>query len=432
MGSWALLLAALTSACKKDDCAAKDSNGQCVAECQDSYCQSGQKCVQNVCSPTCKADSDCADGECKRLTTDHGTQGRYCWVPPKPDTEDAAPGPAPSSDNAKKCTTSADCVNDSAAISCVKGECLTTCALHEHCRGVGACTGDATNTEGEAVHFCQDDKLEHAQGQYGWPCINGSADCDQTNGFRCISSGEGDTAGYCAGVGCEADDACPAGFFCSRDLSANFIPCADSCGLKGDPTDPTCIAADRIGSGKEYACASQGIELHSCRKRAFCSACTTDADCRGIENQICAQDPSGAKICTFTCDPQHKSCPWGSATTCDVYDTELGVPTCAHRAGMCKAAGNSCEPCTDDADCPYGFCSTSSFTGEHFCVDRRDDCSCGVGEDSCFGGGCPMTPGGLEMFCVPASSGAAPSACYGASAINGDETGQLGCWPLEQ
>src|SRR5690606_18270958 len=113
-----------------------------------------------------------------------------------------------------------------------------------------------------------------------------------------------------------------------------------------------------------------------------------------------------------------------------VFDSSLGVPTCSHRAGSCVSdAGGSCSPCVDDDDCPRGFCSASSFTGERFCFDLDATCSCPSGEDHCFGGGCPTTPGGLAMNCVPIAAGEPPSVCFGASVVPNDPSGQLGCWP---
>jgi hypothetical protein len=430
----AVVVVALLSAvagCSKGGCDGVELDGQCQRQCLDSLCQDDQRCVDNACSPACTSDDDCGTGRCERVTADHGARGRYCV---------AAPAPAPNADDsvttdaeapsATPCTTNAECADPEKQQSCIEGRCVTTCILHEHCRGVGACTGDATDSDGATVHYCAQESFEHGAGQYGSPCLNGNGDCDGASGFRCLSKGEGDLDGYCAKLGCEDDAACPAGFFCNRDISAGFIPCESACGLVGDSSAADCIPSERIGVGRDFRCGETGIELRSCRKRDFCSPCTSDADCRGLGNQLCAQDPSGQKICTVQCDPNGPSCPWGSATTCAVHDPTLGFATCAHRSGSCQGQGASCDPCVDDSDCPRGFCSLSSFTGEQFCVDRGDSCSCEPNADSCFGGGCPLTPGGLEMLCVPAQTNAAPSACFGSTVTAGDETAQLGCWPL--
>ena len=41
---------------------------------------------------------------------------------------------------------------------------------------------------------------------------------------------------------------------------------------------------------------------------------TTDADCLGKSNQVCADGGNGEKICTVLCDPAVNSCPWGNST----------------------------------------------------------------------------------------------------------------------
>jgi hypothetical protein len=169
--------------------------------------------------------------------------------------------------------------------------------------------------------------------------------------------------------------------------------------------------------------------LRICLEREYCNDCQSDADCRSLPNQVCARASDGAKICTVVCDPGTNSCPWGSASSCSVWDERLGVPTCGHKAGSCHGTGDSCQPCIDDRDCPRGFCSLNQFTGEQFCVDEAATCQCQLGATSCFGGGCPQTPGGLTMNCVPRTTDAAPDACYGAPTDPRDETSPLGCWP---
>jgi hypothetical protein len=148
-----------------------------------------------------------------------------------------------------------------------------------------------------------------------------------------------------------------------------------------------------------------------------------------MPNHVCAADGSGGKICTVLCDPLAPTCPWGNASSCAVHDAELGVPTCAHRFGSCSGSGQSCEPCVDDRDCGAAYCTGSSFTGERFCIDLQATCECAAGEEFCFGGGCPVTPGGLQMNCVPEVENGAPSVCFGAATVPGDQTSQLGCWP---
>ena len=168
-----------------------------------------------------------------------------------------------------------------------------------------------------------------------------------------------------------------------------------------------------------------------CLKREFCSPCQTDADCLAVPNQICAKDISGTKICTKRCDLVLNSCPWGNAAICDVWDKDLGFPTCAHRFRSCKGTGQNCEPCVDENDCGQnGLCLTTGFTGERFCVDLDLSCAGCTGAPLCINAGCPDTPGGLPGQCLEDPGGSLHRKCYGAN-VNSDPLGspQIGCWP---
>jgi hypothetical protein len=154
-----------------------------------------------------------------------------------------------------------------------------------------------------------------------------------------------------------------------------------------------------------------------------------------VPNQVCARDASGEKICTRLCDPGRRSCPWGNAATCDLFDTELGEPTCSHRFGSCHGTGEVCEPCTGDADCPGGVCFAQQFTGERWCInfDTRCECPGATGASgTCSDGGCPDSPGGLPVLCVGAPTSDLRNICYaGSSSGSGsllDDSPQTGCW----
>jgi hypothetical protein len=267
-------------------------------------------------------------------------------------------------------------------------------------------------------------------GEFYARCPAGDSDCDTANGFLCVGAGTGDLDAYCT-VDCQQDGDCADGFSCTPLVRP---PCVADCNLAGDGKNRQCVPHDQIGVGKPYQCGTRGATRNVCRPNEFCSACTTDADCLGAADQLCAKDKSGAKICTQLCDPKHPSCPWGSAATCAVWDTDLGVATCAHRFGKCTGTGKSCEPCLKDADCgSNGVCTSSEFTGERWCVDLSVSCSCASDAGgTCTGGGCPMTPGGLDMTCIDTSTTGAAGLCLGAntvSGLNGDA--QTGCWPAK-
>jgi hypothetical protein len=194
------------------------------------------------------------------------------------------------------------------------------------------------------------------------------------------------------------------------------------------------VPAELIGEDQPYQCGELGIVRSVCRQRDFCSPCESDADCLATPNQVCARDASGEKICTRLCDTNTRSCPWGNASSCELFDTELGVPTCGHRFGKCHGTGETCEPCTIDAHCPGGACAAQQFTGERWCVNFAARCSCDNGVDRtgvCSDGGCADSPGGLTVLCLGPGSGLANTCYAGNSSGTGsllDDSPQTGCW----
>lgn len=412
-----LLLLLMMVGCKDSTCRGVIVEGECRTRCLDSECGERERCVDQRCAAACDDDDDCDDGHCLNVRTDEGEAGSYCVVP-EPAAPDASFTP--------QCLRNRDC-DESKSERCVSGLCRITCQLHEHCGSAGSCSEDAVDDEGNAVVLCQADDFPRGQGEYGTRCPSGNTDC--SDDFRCISAGEGDADAYCTATGCEDDDACPLGFFCSHNRTLQ-PPCGAACGRDGDPANPNCIPVETIGDQGAFRCADdEQLELRICLKREYCASCSSDADCRSVPNQLCAAGGDGAAICTVLCDPATNSCPWGSASTCDVWDERLGQPTCGHRYGACGGNGNSCDPCLDDRDCPRGFCSSNPYSQEQFCVDESDVCSCPLGEAQCVGGGCPETPGGLAMNCVSRAQDRAPDACFGAPTIEQDPASPLGCWP---
>jgi hypothetical protein len=407
-------------------------DGVCLPPCETANCKDGLVCVRNMCRPECTSDDEC-EGEdtCERIRNDDGDVARYCYGPALEESPYASSNhtsvDAGSEPVETSCDSSLDCPQD-VSRHCVTGRCETECTLHQHCGSAGACTGNAANAEGSIVTYCEPDELPRAAGQFGSGCLASTQICDSSNDFMCLTEGEGDTDAYCTLRGCDTDAECPTGLFCSHNLVGARPPCATACGITGQPNNSECIPESDIGVGRPYRCSpAGGLELTVCLKRAFCAPCEVNADCRAEDNQICARGPDGNKTCTVLCAEGLGSCPWGTATQCAVFDQELGEATCAPLFGACHGTGKSCEPCVDDADCPTGFCSVSSFTGEQFCFDETASCSCAAGEESCVGGGCPLTPSGLRMNCLSRSEGEAPSVCYGAE-LSQESGTPLGCW----
>ncbi|HEX6765607.1 MAG TPA: hypothetical protein VF103_09025, partial [Polyangiaceae bacterium] len=229
------------------------------------------------------------------------------------------------------CDSNASC-DETRGFECVDGACRHPCRSHFDCGGVARCEPLGRNGT-----YCAVTEPPTTPGGYYSHCADGL--CDDRLGFICVGAGVGDTESYCT-TDCEGDADCPNGYFCDAVRSAG------------------------------------GGERKLCTPRGFCSECESDADCLSVPGGVCARDESGARTCTQLCDPARNSCPWGTATECRTVDSELGVPTCQHRFGACRASGNGCEPCERDDDCPNGYCLVSTYSGERWCIDQSTPCSC--------------------------------------------------------
>lgn len=497
----AMGLGAGCSSDNSSGCAGVMIEGQCQKRCQDSACAPGTRCVvfgtlNNACESPCKTQSDCPVGkDCQKYGFPDGTVANYCvrldyskggrtgqheacqssdecdgprgftCIGQMCEQACTANGDCPggyvcgtemkkddktgkdtrfcvqdgTGKEGEACQDSTDC-NQRSGLECLGGKCQRRCSWSGECPG-GYCAAAGKDDSGNPASACVKDTFPRDKGQYGTACPNGSSDCDDANDFRCLGAGPGDLKAYCTKPDCTADADCPTGYFCSLQRTGT-VPCQDACGFQGDSTQPDCAKAADIGAGKKYQCGPLSLLRHYCLKREFCNECKTDADCNEEQGQICAKDQSGNKICTVLCDPKTNSCPWGSAAKCGVWDKDLGKPTCAHRYGSCKSSGTpaGCDPCVDDSDCgSNGLCVSSQFTGEHFCLELGETCSCPAGTtQTCDGGGCPKAAGGKSSLVETCLGGSlikqqgSPlyNTCYGANSSSDPfGTPQTGCWP---
>lgn len=405
--------AGCSSACQGDDCKPSCDEAECNRD--------GLSCVQNECRSSCERDSDCPDPQvCRSYQFSSGVVGEYCVV--LPGSGGGGPGTTPG--RFTSCKDSSQC-DEAHGFACVSGECSYACSSHADCVEVGHC--EAQTVDGQRQQFCVRDAAPPEPGKLYTSCPFGDECADPT---LCLGAGPGDLDAYCS-VDCSTDDDCSLGYYCGTVARS---PCEDACGFRGVPSDPRCVSSDQIGADKPFQCSEQGVVRSVCRQREFCAPCESDADCLGTPNQICARDASGEKICTRLCSSGARSCPWGSAAECGVFDDELGQATCSHRFGSCHGQGQVCEPCRTHADCPGGICWSSAFTGEHWCIDLTARCDCqGKVESSglCSNAGCPPSPSGLPLQCVGEPTSGLFEICYAANSGSGTLLGaspQTGCW----
>lgn len=389
-------------------CSPSEEASDCKA---DGDCAPGEQCLAGACRAECVSIEDCAPGgTCTAWRFSSGREVALCST---------------QKGRYATCGEDAEC-DSSAGFSCVQGLCRIPCRSHGDCGSVGHCA------RLEAGTYCEPG-TPTLRGRMGARCPLGESECDADAGFTCLGSGPGDLDAFCS-TDCTSDDACPIGYRCG---SRRVAPCGSACGVAGDPARPGCAPLDEIGPGLRYQCGVHAVIRRLCEPSSFCSPCEKDEDCLSVPGQICARDEAGERICTVPCDSGAGSCPWGNATSCGNYDEERGLATCSHRSGACRGNGNGCSPCIDDRDCPGGFCSVFSFSGERFCIDLRERCDCGTSAspgESCIGHGCPLTPGGLEMTCRKSrfDDDLLGERCVGASSSTGGILGaseQSGCWP---
>ena len=404
-------------------CLTEVVNGQCQDQaptCDEAACPPGWKCLAGACRPPCTTHADCPVGKnCLHAVIGGGVEGDFCG--PTSFNQDGGSG------QSTPCTSDTDC-DVGRGWHCSAGTCRVRCSVHADCGTLGACSGVGKDANGKTIGWCEPDSLPRGPGQFGTSCSEGPEQCDQAGGFTCVGA-PGDLDAYCTKKRCAGDNECPSGLYCADELT-NRPPCESACNFTPMPADRSCIPATDIGDGKDFHCGPLGIIQTLCLKREFCSPCETDADCRGIQNQICAKDTGGNKICTVTCDPAVNSCPWEGAGGCGLTDTEVGVPTCSHRFGSCKGTGKNCEPCVDQNDCKaQGACITNRFSTERFCIDLEASCSGCSGPGVCPGAGCAATPSGLPGLCNENPGSPAHRKCFGANASSNPLGGlRLGCW----
>jgi hypothetical protein len=303
------------------------------------------------------------------------------------DTTGPAPDDAAALGRFTPCSSDASC-DQAGGFECVSGTCEHPCRSHFDCGGIATC-----EPSGRGAAYCKLASPALEPGGYYSKCPSGA--CDTERGFACVGAGVGDTNAYCT-TDCASDRDCPTGFQCDAVASAS-------------------------GEARDV-----------CVPKGFCAACESDADCRSVPGGVCARDASGERRCTQPCDPNRNSCPWGTATECVMTDEALGVPTCQHKSGSCRGAGDGCDPCQRDDDCPTGYCLTAVYTAERWCVDQELPCSCAdlpKSQDFCAGAnGCPSSPSGRPMVCYdpsPAGGGICVGVNLPGSSAN---SGQLSCW----
>jgi len=418
LSSAAVLFAAagllLSPGCSSE-CSGVMVEGVCEELCDNAACAQNHVCVANDCRPFCSDQGDCPlRYNCVPVAGADGKPlGNVCFQ-----LDYAKNG---STGQNSPCTSDAEC-DALRGFSCADGRCVRSCATHDDCGPLGLCAGEG------AERSCTQTDGEFGPGQFNTRCPDGD-ECDASAGFECVGIGAGDADAYCTKVNCAESSDCAPGYACI-DQRGDHGPCAPACGFAGFPNDEDCVPVEEIDQpGSEWRCGSVSLLRKACIKQDYCTPCETDADCGALPGQICAKDATGTKICTTLCDERLPgACPFGSASSCRVYDEELGLPTCGHKFERCLGDGNACEPCVVDADCgPNGYCYETPSSRERLCIDL--DFTCTADSE------CPESPGGVIMDCLLSSSEVSPTSplyqkCFAPNVATSLTITRHGCWRL--
>jgi len=328
----------------------------------------------SVCIPGCSADSDCPDG----LACDPSggfTEEGTCYDP------DAETGGA--------CEDDESCPPDSFCFS-------------EDRSGWpgGACVGfgcDVESNEG-----CLGD-AQCIPGGRGGRCIDGCADGECRDGYRCEPDDDYPDRMICV-PGCDDDDQCtepglvcnPAVGICDVEFDADELgqPCSTRMGAcsggscltefdSGWPGSVCVYAGCTPGPDDEDGCPGDGVCLANDDGVDFCiQGCDDTDDC--LDGYACEpmdpDDESAGMGCMPACENDGECANDGSGGAPD-FSCNVGTGLCTYPFET-ELLG---EPCEEGEDCPGGFCVT----------EDEDGWPAGA----CVGVGCRVTGEGPEQAC---------------------------------
>jgi hypothetical protein len=275
---------------------------------------------------------------------------------------------------------------------------------------------------GTGMTVTQDNVMGSALAPWGVPCApskgeSGNTDCDTAQNFACYGTRPVDANAFCTQFGCTADSDCPGGWWCATENTAPNVKTSNPsfgqtrtvclprefcspCVTDHDCTSTTGNGVDGNGAGYPLHCVAEPKSpnpnggtyfcAHTCKANSDCNQddlcqppqtysvclspdsgtmCTRDEDCpaggsQGYPQHCELQAVDGGFAEMGQCTPE-----CGSDSDCDStqHCMRSNVHYCTPRAGACKGAGNFCDPCRSDADCPNGYCMQGQYSLERFC-----------------------------------------------------------------
>lgn len=307
-------------------------------------CPEGTSCMEilgkNVCTVECGEElPECGEGACTEYETGNSACLPESWI------GSVAYGGA--------CQAEFQCPEGS---TCYLGTCLIGCESADDCIDM-SCTLDSWYQ----IAYCSPTCDQNDDCPARMACVNA----------ECVVTTDGQTTLFGA---CRSDADCRTGM-CVGGL------CSDRCG-----DDTPCESSVALPIPEWGLC-------KPCNPDYFGMDCDEDW---GLSE--CIQDIDGAYFCATECYLRGEGmCPVGTAC----YSTGGYSAVCAPISGSCTMQGSQCSsrgvcskpltdtmPCTEDADCGYGVCTSGRCAGPECSTD--DDCECDL--LMCDGTRCAIDP----------------------------------------
>jgi len=334
----------------------------------------GQRCVNNVCTP-CTGDTDCTTGQV--------CIGGTCVTGNCHDKSNCSTGQVCTNNNCASCANDGQCIDAYGVDICQSGSCI---AGNCHAKGDCNASSQLCNT---TTHFCGACTTDAQCGsEYGGTtkqlcisniCVSGSCHDSGTctGGQVC---GTSHTCGACASDSdCHNDAKYGSGYLCQAGAcTAGTCRTAPDCG----DTTKICSNLQCTGCGNNTDCTNAYGANHVCSGgQCVSGTCNSYTDCGGT-GQICVNHACVACNSDTECSGQY-----GSAHICENHQCIAGTchssSDCTGTKQLCNLGTHTCVACASDTACrsdsAYGstticlgmVCETGN------CHDNSADCTGG-------------------------------------------------------
>ncbi|ACT65646.1 predicted protein [Cyanophage PSS2] len=357
-----------------------------LGQCEQAICPNGEKCpsgsycVDAVCVPGCRENSDCDGNVLGRTVCD--TVDGVCDFP---------------------CSSDADC---EAPEVCLKGGfCNLACEPIIPCINTADCPGQMVCGE-DSVCRTGCDNNSHCTAPE--TCVDSVCTFVCSSNSDCLSAGLGDT--------CTAGECSDAPDLCNNDNDCSGGVCKDGECVAGCRSDSQCFPAESCIDNKcEFRCS----DAQECQANGYGNACINgicqevssgpndDGWSRCTSCQTCSELGTCKDIdCSSDDDCPGCSCLLGRNAVCGEcqFDSDCGGDSICND-GECLRPCFLEIRCSSDSACPRGEVCGESGDGPYCIPGCRNDSQCEEASEKCVDGSC-------RAFCLSTSDCAAGERCH--------------------